>query len=162
MEKYVLVKIPKESRGKLSEIAARLGIMQQDAGGQVIDEYHRVLFSGEKKPMLEPKTKNATKTTAASKGGSFRLRTCGYTSAMAKLPDSDKAAILDAIFAYAGAEYAKMPELSPMAEMAVSYIFDEMDRYSAMCQEKAEVGRAGGLASSKSKRLRKAEEEAEK
>jgi hypothetical protein len=106
--------------------------------------------------------KNAPKTTAANKGGFFRLRTRNYTSAMSKLPDSDKSAILDAIFAYAGAEHAKMPELSPMAEMAASYIFDEMDRYSAMCQERAEVGRAGGLASSKSKKSKRAEEEAGK
>lgn len=104
-------------------------------------------------------SKNAPKTTAASKEGFFRLRTRNYTSGMNKLPDSDKAAILDAIFAYAGAEHARMPKLSPMAEMAISYIFDEMDRYSAMCQERAEVGRAGGLASSKSKRLKRAEEE---
>lgn len=162
MEKYVFVKIPMESREKLSEIAENLGVTQQDAGGQVIDEYHRVLFSEGKKPRLKPEAKDAPKTTVASKGGYLRLRTRNYTSAMSKLPDSDKAAMLDAIFAYAGAEYAKMPKLSPMAEMAVSYIFDEMDRYSAMCQNKAEVGRAGGLASSKSKRLKRAEEEDEK
>lgn len=158
MEKYVFVKIPMESREKLSEIAANLGVTQQDAGGKVIDEYHRVLFSeGKKEPRLEPEAKDAPKMTAASKGGYLRLRTRNYTSAMSKLPDSDKAAMLDAIFAYAGAEYAKMPKLSPMAEMAISYIFDEMDRYSAMCKDKAEVGRAGGLASSKSKRLKRAE-----
>ena len=53
MKEYVLVKIPKDSREMLGDIAASLGMLKQDAAGKIVSEYHHGLFfneNGEPKP----------------------------------------------------------------------------------------------------------------
>jgi hypothetical protein len=47
MKEYVLVKMPKDSRDMLGEIAASLRMLKQDAADKIISEYHYSLFFDE-------------------------------------------------------------------------------------------------------------------
>lgn len=58
----------------------------------------------------------------------FILQSSGYTPEIDSLGWEEKGKMLTAIYAKAGAEYATMPELSPLLRMALSPIFMEMDK----------------------------------
>jgi hypothetical protein len=84
----------------------------------------------------------------ASKRNSFLLRPSSYTREFNSLSLPELGLMFKAIYAHAGAEHAAMPELSPLLRMALSPIFNEMDRaaaeYEAVCQKRAEGGKLGG------------------
>jgi hypothetical protein len=84
------------------------------------------------------------------KKGNALLFGKNYTSGIAGLPYEDKGKILDAIYATAGAEYAVMPELSPLLRMAIAPILDGMKAaeaaYEKECERKRAAGAKGGKA----------------
>lgn len=91
----------------------------------------------------------------ASRKNSFLLRLSSYTQEIDSLSLQELGLMLKAIYAHAGAEHATMPKLSPLLRMALSPIFNEMDKaaaeYEAVCQKRAAGGKLGGRP--KTKRL---------
>lgn len=139
MREYVLVKMPKESREKLGEIAGAFDILKQDAAEMIISERHRSIF-GENENASQGFKRNGTPRSSVDMDGSFQMETSHYTSAIARMSNERKADILDAIYAKAGAEYAVMPQLDELLEAALAPIFDEMDRRKSKKGRRAEEG----------------------
>jgi hypothetical protein len=142
MREYVLVKMPKESRKKLGEIAGAFDILKQDAAEMIISERHRSIFGGNENASQGFK-RNGTPRSSVDMDGSFQMETSHYTSAIARMSNERKADILDAIYAKAGAEYAVMPQLDELLEAALAPIFDEMDRRKSKKGRRAEEGSEG-------------------
>ncbi|MBQ8585617.1 MAG: hypothetical protein IJ452_04955, partial [Butyricicoccus sp.] len=76
---------------------------------------------------------------------------------IARLSDSQKAALLAAIFCHA--QEVPLPDLDPTTEMAFSFISAQIDRdaekWEETCRKRAEAGRKGGLARARKAELQK-------
>lgn len=159
MKEYVLVKIPKDSRTMLGDIATSLGMLKQDAADKIISEYHYSLFfdeNGESK--LKSKEIGMAKAVAsedvspAEAGETRREAIVIYLDSIHEdtlndLADEQLGAVFRAALRHGIGEDVSA-SLEPMSRIVFRQVRDGIDRawenYKSICARNRKNGKKGG------------------
>lgn len=158
MKEYVLVRMPKESREKLGEIAAAFDILKQDAAEMIISERHRSIFgeNGESKPKSKGVgTAKAVESEEASlaETGETRMEAIViyldliHEDTLNDLTDEQLGSVFRAALKHGNGEDVS-GSLDPMSRIVFRQVRDGIDRawenYKSICARNRRNGKKGG------------------